>query len=307
MTDPFAGLPAPDAATAIGYVGGRLERLSEQRGPGVVGEAAADPAARWYLITGGRAVFNGDTALHDRTAVEAAGFEVATSILLGWQGGAPRLAVAGPADEHDEPPDHHVDLRTLAVEGRVDGATLGDLALARSLTHWHQRHRFCANCGATTRIAAGGYRRECPACGAFHFPRTDPVVIMLIIDTVRDEVLLGRSPRFAPGVVSCLAGFMEPGETIEDAVRRETLEESGIRVGRVRYVASQPWPFPSSLMIGCLAEGLSRDIHIDDDELEDCRWFGRADVTAMLAGEHAFRLPPPMAIAHHLIHGWVDG
>jgi NAD+ diphosphatase len=150
----------------------------------------------------------------------------------------------------------------------------------------------------------GGYRRDCPACGAEHFPRTDPVVIMLAIDGER--CLLGRQARFAPAMYSCLAGFVEPGETIEDAVRRETAEEAGIAVGRVRYHASQPWPFPSSLMIGCHAEAISRDIVRDEAELEACRWFGRAEVQAMLAGLHpdGLKCPPDIAIAHHLIKAW---
>ena len=142
----------------------------------------------------------------------------------------------------------------------------------------------------------GGYRRDCPNCGAEHFPRTDPVVIMLAIDGER--CLLGRQARFAPGMYSCLAGFVEPGETIEDAVRRETAEEAGITVGRVRYHASQPWPFPSSLMIGCHAEALSRDIVRDDAELEACRWFSRAEVRAMLAGRPSGRDQMPAGNRH---------
>jgi NAD+ diphosphatase len=159
-------------------------------------------------------------------------------------------------------------------------------------------------------MAIGGYRRDCPNCGAEHFPRTDPVVIMVAIhgEGRAERVLLGRQRQFMAGMYSALAGFMEPGETIEDAVRRETLEESGIAIGRVAYHASQPWPFPMSLMIGCHAEALSEDVHCDETELEDCRWFGRDEVKALLAGTHpaGLKAPAPVAIAHHLLRAWAE-
>ena len=199
------------------------------------------------------------------------------------------------------------DLRALATEGLAPVQTLGVLGEAKSLMHWHARHRFCSNCGAPSQLAAAGWRRECPSCRALHFPRTDPVVIMLAVDG--DRCLLGRQPRFNKGMYSALAGFLEPGETIEDAVRREIREESGIECGAVKYAASQPWPFPASLMIGCIAKALTRNITIDRTELEDCRWFSRADVTQMLARNHpqGFLAPHPLAIAHHLVRAWHDG
>src|SRR5262249_43323174 len=141
-----------------------------------------------------------------------------------------------------------MDLRAVAAQGLATDGDLDPLAEAKSLLSWHSRHRFCANCGASTEIIDAGWRRDCPACGTQHFPRTDPVVIMLTVHG--DECLLGRSGRFPPTMWSCLAGFIEPGETIEEAVRRETFEEAGIVCGDVRYFRSQPWPFPSSLMIG---------------------------------------------------------
>jgi NAD+ diphosphatase len=146
-----------------------------------------------------------------------------------------------------------------------------------------------------------GYRRHCPACHANHFPRTDPVAIMIV--RRRGRLLLGRQPMFQPGMYSALAGFIEPGETIEDAARREIFEESGIRVGEVRYLSSQPWPFPSSLMIGLIGEALTTDIVIDRDELEDVRWFDAPEVIAMLERRHpdGLTLPLPFAIAHHLV------
>ena len=152
------------------------------------------------------------------------------------------------------------------------------------MLHWHARHRFCSNCGVKTDMVDAGWKRACPACKVEHFPRTDPVVIMLAVRG--DRGLLGRSGRFAATMWSCLAGFVEPGEAIEDAVRRETLEEAGVKCGRVKYLYSQPWPFPMSLMNGCHAEALNDDLKMDDNELVDCalvqqgRMRGDADAKA---------------------------
>lgn len=211
------------------------------------------------------------------------------------------------ADPRDLPADVKlVDLRSIAAQGLVPGPELGLLARARSLLHWHARHRFCASCGAPTHMADGGHRRRCPGCETDHFPRTDPVVIMIVRHG--DRFLLGRQPRFPPGVYSALAGFVEPGESLEDAGRREIAEESGVRVGPVRYVGSQPWPFPASLMIGLLGEAESDALNIDRNELEDARWFPRDDLARMLAGDHpgGLKVPGPMAIAHHLIRAALE-
>jgi NAD+ diphosphatase len=199
------------------------------------------------------------------------------------------------------------DLRTIAVQGLVDADHLPPLAEAKAMIGWHGRHRFCANCGSPTRVVQGGWRRDCPSCHIEHFPRTDPVVIMLMI--AGERCVLGRSPRFAQTMWSCLAGFAEPGETIEEAVRREVLEEVGIVAGRVKYFASQPWPFPGSLMIGCHAEALSENIVIDRSEIEDARWFERDELKLMLGRRHPDGLttPPPVAIAHHIIRDFVEG
>ncbi|MGA2491611.1 MAG: NAD(+) diphosphatase [Roseiarcus sp.] len=199
------------------------------------------------------------------------------------------------------------DLRSIAVQGLVGAEALAVLGQAKAILSWHARHGFCANCGAETRPAAAGWRRECDVCKAQHFPRTDPVVIMLALNGER--CLLGRQSRWPEGMYSCLAGFVEPGETIEEAVRREIREESGIACGEVAYLASQPWPFPSSLMIGCFARAASRDIVVDDVELEDARWFERAEVMAMFDKRHPEGLttPMPMAIAHHILRVWAEG
>jgi NAD+ diphosphatase len=199
-----------------------------------------------------------------------------------------------------------IDMRSIAMQGLVDPATVAILGQAKAMAHWHARHGFCANCGQPSRIAVAGWRRDCPSCHAQHFPRTDPVVIMLAVDGER--CLLGRQARFPKNMYSALAGFLEPGETVEEAVRREIREEAGIVCDEVRYLASQPWPFPASLMIGCLARAASFDITLDDEELEEARWFPREEVRAMYEKRHPDGLlaPNPMAIAHHLLKFWLE-
>ncbi len=199
-----------------------------------------------------------------------------------------------------------MDMRSIAVQGLLAPELIGMFGQAKALMHWHVRHGHCANCGAPSRVAAAGWRRECDVCKAQHFPRTDPVVIMLAVDG--DNCLLGRQPRFPKSMYSCLAGFLEPGETIEDAVRREIFEEAGIHCGAVAYLASQPWPFPASLMIGCIAQATTRELHIDGVELEDARWFSRGEAASMLEGRHPAKLgaPHPMAIANHIVRAWVE-
>ncbi len=196
------------------------------------------------------------------------------------------------------------ELRDIAMRLRGDDAAI--LAQAKSLIDWHARHRFCSNCGAPTRLVEAGYRRDCGRCGANHFPRTDPVVIMAPIHG--DSVLLGRGPRFPRGMFSALAGFVEPGETIEDAVKREVMEETGVPTRNVRLLSSQPWPYPSSLMIGCLCEADSTDITIDGDEIAEAQWFTRDALRRALRGEGdgSFWVPPPMAIAHQILKVWAD-
>jgi len=198
------------------------------------------------------------------------------------------------------------ELRGMAMQGTVPPEQLSAIAMAKSMVSWHQRHGFCANCGARTAMSQGGWKRDCPACKAEHFPRTDPVVIMLV--THGDKCLLGRQKQFPAGMYSCLAGFVEAAETIEDAVRREIFEESGIRCTDVRYYMTQPWPYPSSLMIGCSAVATSEEITVDLAELEDARWFSRAEATLMHKREHPDGLagPHPFAIAHHLLGRWLE-
>ncbi|OYU91035.1 MAG: NADH pyrophosphatase [Bradyrhizobiaceae bacterium PARB1] len=197
------------------------------------------------------------------------------------------------------------ELRGMAMQGIVPPEELSAVAQAKSMVSWHQRHGFCANCGAKSSMAEGGWKRVCPSCKTEHFPRTDPVVIMLVSNG--DRCLLGRQKQFPPGMYSCLAGFVEAAETIEDAVKREIFEESGIRCTDVTYYMTQPWPYPSSLMIGCSARALNDEIVIDKVELEDARWFDRDEAMLMWKREHPDGLagPHPFAIAHHLLGRWL--
>lgn len=177
-------------------------------------------------------------------------------------------------------------------------------ATARAVVHWHQSHGFCAACGAKSDAAQGGWQRVCPACGAHHFPRTDPVVIMLV--THGNRVLLGRNAAWPEGMYSLLAGFVEPGETVENAVRREVFEEAGVRLGRVEYLSSQPWPFPASLMLGCRAEAVSDQITLDPAELQDALWVSREQLLLVFAGQHPTIRPPRNgAIAQFLMRNWL--
>ncbi len=181
----------------------------------------------------------------------------------------------------------------------------GELAAtAKAVTGWHVSHRFCARCGAESEMVQGGWQRNCAACGGQHFPRTDPVVIMQVIRG--DKVLLGRSPAWPEGMYSVLAGFIEPGETFEAAVRREVFEEVGLKVGNVSYVASQPWPFPSSLMIGCEAEAMDGDLVLDEAEIEDALWVTKGDMISIFDGTHpTIKQPRKGAIAGFLMSRWV--
>lgn len=303
-----SGSPMAFGAT-LGFVDNSLDRLSGLRDRPEELAAFRQRASASSLVIAGDMVLLGQDAtpwLPLRIA-EALG-EVQHSAFLGERGERPYFATALAAEAAEALARRDdlrlVDLRSIAVQGLVSNDDLGALAQAKALMHWHRQHRFCSNCGAPTEVAGAGWRRECPACGTHHFPRTDPVVIMLATDGER--CLLGRQARFPPGMYSCLAGFLEPGETVEDAVRRELNEESGIQAGYVTYLGSQPWPFPASIMLGCLAQATSTDITVDTTELEDARWFDRDETKALIEGTHPDGLvcPQPMAIAHHIMRTW---
>ncbi|MDP5279740.1 NAD(+) diphosphatase [Sphingomonas sp. DG1-23] len=287
--------------SAPGFTGGTIDRADRVRQePELLRAAESDPRARLLVLHGL------DPELDDAdrlvwTALDAAQGE---RLFLGYDDGVPVFAAAPP---------HGQTLpggRSPALFAMLDRFHAGDAALyaaARSLVDWHARHGFCAVCATPTAIFRAGWGRSCPHCHAEHFPRVDPVVIMLA--EFGDKVLLGRQPPWPAGRYSALAGFLEVGESIEEAVRRETLEEAGIRIGAVRYVASQPWPFPSSLMIACIGEAEDDAITIDANELEDARWFSREEVRLALARDPAatFGAAPPYAIAHTLLTAWVEG
>ncbi|MEX3011081.1 NAD(+) diphosphatase [Hoeflea sp. TYP-13] len=303
-----------EPSSRVAFAGNRLDRRSEHRGDDCLAEALASPLARIFAFGDGRAFLrkadDGFDALHSLEELHHFQPDLENAVLLGFaEGEAPRIAAHVRLNPEELPESvKAIDHRSIYIQGLIKDDELGQMAQGASLIAWARSHHHCGRCGGETRSKAGGYRRECPTCGHMLFPRTDPVVIMLAVDNENDRCLLGRSPHFPPGMYSCLAGFLEPGETIEDAVRRETWEESGIRIGRVRYHASQPWPMPHTLMIGCYGEAVSTRISIDQREIEDCRWFSRAEAAQLLSrqtGAEDLSSPPPGAIAHHLIHGWL--
>ena len=202
-----------------------------------------------------------------------------------------------------------IDLRALATQGLVDDDTASLFGLAKALGHWHENHRCCGRCGGATRHLDGGWRRRCWACGRDSFPKLDPVVIMVILHPDGAHCLLAHETRYRENMFSALAGYLEPGEDIENAVRREVREETTIEVGAIRFAASQPWPFPHTLMIGCYGWATTSKIVPDPSEIEDARWFSRLEARQMLEGAHPDGLfvPGRQAIAHTLIRGFVDG
>jgi NAD+ diphosphatase len=308
--------PRPDLGPRprLGYAASLVDRAAERRSDADAMRALeSDSRARAYVIGGELiALRKADGTLDPLVpCAEARALEGVREVaFLGLVGGAPRFAVAIEPDAaaalKTGSTFEVVDLRAIAVRGLVAAEHLPPLAEGKALLSWHARHRFCPNCGSATQAVEAGWRRDCPACKAQHFPRTDPVAIMLPV--ADDRCVLGRSHRFQPGMWSCLAGYIEPGEAIEDAVRRETREEAGIVCGRVAYFASQPWPFPTSLMIGAHAEAISHEIVIDRTELADARWFDREEVAHMIARQHpeGFTAPAPVAIAYHIIRAWVE-
>ena len=308
--------PRPDLGpkSHLGYTASSIERAADLRqNAAAMAALQSDRGAGAYAIGGELVVLKKAAEVNDPlfTPAQARALGCTAEIVfLGLIESAPRFAIAldpAAAEALKAREDLVVtDLRSIAVRGLVASEHLPPLAEAKALVGWHARHRFCSNCGGGTDLVEGGWRRDCPSCHAQHFPRTDPVVIMLPV--AGERCVLGRSHRFQPGMWSCLAGFVEPGEAIEEAVRRETREEAGIVCGRVRYFASQPWPFPASLMIGCHAEARSHEIVIDRSELDDARWFDREEVATMLLRSHPAGLttPPTVAIAYHIIRAWVE-
>ncbi len=279
--------------TELAYIGNPLDRCANQRGDAGWLEERRH-GARIIHINGDKTFFKDGRLVTDQPPD-------GETVFLGLDDtGASWFACRTDATEN------LADLRSLALEGLLPAAELGILAQARSLIHWHERRTFCSNCGSRNKSADAGYRRHCAACKADHFPRTDPV--MIIVARHKSRILLGRQASWPVGMFSALAGFIEPGETIEAAARREVHEESGVRIGEVKYVASQPWPFPANLMIGLIGEALTDEITIDPKELEDARWFGFAEARTMLERTHRQGLyaTNPFAIAHQLVKVALD-
>jgi NAD+ diphosphatase len=283
-------------ADRITFTGEELDRAAEHRDDAEwLAAQATDPAARAVLAgTGGVHVTDG--AEPRLALVPLSRLDASDPVLLGLDSTGPVFAVEANGASL-------LGLRDAAAS--LPTADAGLAAHAAAMLNWHRRHGHCANCGAATDVKAGGIIRRCPRCGAEHHPRTDPVVIMLV--THGDRVLLGRQPTWAPGRYSALAGFVEPGESLEAAVAREVREEAGVEVGLPVYVASQPWPFPTSLMLGFMAPWRGGEPCRVDAELEDVRWFERAEVAAAVRGEDGpLGVPPRLAIARRLLEHWLQ-
>ena len=298
------------------FTGAALDRVGDSRRRDLDWLAAQleHPGAR-AVVAGDRGLRIADNRLELVPLAELDGGE---PLLLGLDSAGPvfaydedpprdgRVPMVGSGGVRGEPPKDasgdRIPLRQAAARfSRADG---GLAAYTAALLNWHRRHRYCSACGHSSDVREGGLTRHCPNCGSEHHPRTDPVVIMLVAD--RDRLLLGRQASWPPGRYSALAGFVEPGESLEEAVAREVLEEAQVVVGPPRYVSSQPWPFPASLMLGFSAPWISGEPVIGDEELEDVRWFTRAQVRDAVQERGTLRLPPPLAIARRLLDGWLE-
>ena len=304
----------------IPFAGNPLNRASEKRtDPSWIESKRRDPSSLvlpiWrlepFLLGSAQPDSAAELGLLRPEIVDSLASGDAPCIFLGLDGDAAVFAldISQAADPANEGPlaglGYFREARSAAQMVSLKGAAI--IAQAKAMIDWHQRHNFCPRCGAPTRMMDAGYRRLCGKCNAEHFPRVDPVVIMLA--TEGEACLVGRGKQFPPGMFSALAGFVEPGETIEEAVRRELMEEASIKVDEVTYYATQPWPFPSSLMIGCFAKANSREVKVDENELAELRWLERGVARDLIAGKRldGMLVPPPIAIAYHLIKSWALG
>ena len=293
---------------ALTFTGSPLDRGDLiRRDPDMLVAASHHQDARCILLRAGEPAMSADNTLHRFEMSDTANWDATGPLVyLGETEGQPLFACE---NKIESPAPHGTEFFDARQAARLMiHADAAIFAQARSLFAWRERHQFCANCGTPTRQAGGGAKRVCDACDAEHFPRVDPVVIMLAVDG--DNCLLGRQANWPDGVWSALAGFVEPAETLEEACARELLEEAGVTadIAGIRYVMCQPWPLPHSLMVGLVAPVTDTTLTIDTHELEQARWFSRAEVITMLAGTHAEAvMPPSIAIARRLTELWVDG
>ncbi len=319
-------------AETVTFGGSGLDRAAHLRGDSDrLEQMKTDPRAECLLVWRGKILVQGEdldrlglVAMAHSLVREGPGGVVEAPVFLGlreddapifaadisdWSADGQDLSDIGAfvdrsEQQHPDLPDGYVFAELRRIMTRLSARDAELAAAAKAVIGWHETHRFCARCGAASEIAQAGWQRSCPTCGGQHFPRTDPVVIMLI--THGNSVLMGRSPGWPEGMYSLLAGFVEPGETLEAAVRREVMEEAGVPVGAVHYLASQPWPFPASLMFGCAGEALSRELRIDPVEIEDAMWVSKSEMMRAFAGEHPVLLPARKgAIAHFLLQNWL--
>ena len=309
-------------AETVTFGGSSLDRAAHLRGQ--ADQLAASEAARAIVLWRGKILVDGTNQVL-RVAMTSQILQDAARdmIFLGLEDAAPVFAAdisawapagfdpAAPVDFFDNTQQQHpaiadagfADIKSVMVQMTPRDAELA--ATAKAVMEWHRSHGFCSFCGQRSQMAMGGWQRNCDACGRHHFPRTDPVVIMLI--TRGNAVLMGRSPGWPAGMYSLLAGFIEPGETMEAAVRREVFEEAGVRVGAVSYLASQPWPFPASLMFGCQGDAVSDQITVDPAEIEDALWVSREEMADVFAGQHPLINPTRKgAIANFLLENWLS-
>ena len=285
----------------LAFTGSRLDRADNLRADPDALAGMMNWRAKFLKLEGLMPELDDTNGLVWGTLADAP--EDAELVFLGLDDGKPCFAAVPP--QGDASPR----MANPRLWGLMQALAPDDLAIygeARSITDWHARHRFCAQCGSGTQIAKGGWQRNCTACGTQHFPRTDPVTIMLVEHD--GKLLLGRGKGWPERAYSALAGFVEPGESIEEGVAREVLEEVGIAVRDARYIASQPWPFPSQLMLGCHAYAIAPEITLDETELADARWFTRDEVRASMEGapEAPMNTPPKQAIAHYLLNWWLE-
>lgn len=287
------------------FAGGTIDHAETRRSADELHAFLAMPAARCLSFFKGMPALNVDGSLKRIHPTELIGRNLHDPgpIFLGLENEQPVFAASLATAEDVAPVEAFQNMRAIA--GRLSPEELALAGRAKSLLDWHREHRFCANCGGMSVPEDGAIKRKCPHCDTEHFPRVNPVVIMLILSG--EKVLLGRGTGWPEGWMSALAGFVSPGETIEEATTRETFEEVGIRISNPRYVFSQPWPFPSQLMMGIICDAKNEDITLNKAELEDAKWYSKDEVRAVFAKDSdVFMRPPSFTIAHQLLRHWLE-